>query len=142
MRTSLYADDAAIFVAPAKRDIQNLSSILAHFGEATGLVTNFQKSLVVPIKCQDIDLDDVLDDLPVIRASFPIKYLGLHLSVWSLKRVDFQPLEDKMAGKLVTWDGKNINVAGRGDLVKSMLTSQVIFHTLHRSTYRRVALLP
>jgi hypothetical protein len=33
-----------------------------------------------------------------------------------------------MAGKLVTWDGKNINVAGRGALVKSVLTSQAIFH--------------
>jgi hypothetical protein len=70
----------------------------------------------------------VLGGLPVIRDSFPIKYLGLTLSVWQLKRVDFQPLEDKMAGKLVTWDGKNINAAGRGALVKSVLTSQAIFH--------------
>jgi hypothetical protein len=28
------------------------------------------------------------------------------LLVWKLKRVDFLPLENKMAGKLVTWDGK------------------------------------
>jgi hypothetical protein len=33
-----------------------------------------------------------------------------------------------MAGKLVTWDGKNINTAGRGALIKSVLTSQAIFH--------------
>jgi hypothetical protein len=32
--------------------------------------------------------------------------------------VDFQPLEDKMVGKLVTWDGKNTNAAGCGVLVK------------------------
>jgi hypothetical protein len=32
--------------------------------------------------------------------------------------VDIQPLEDKMVGKLATWDGKNINAAGRGALVK------------------------
>jgi hypothetical protein len=102
MRTSLYANDAEIFVAPMKEDIQNLSSILDIFWEATGLVTNFKKSLVVPIRCQNIALDDVLEGLPVIRASFPIKYLGLPLSVWELKRVDFQPLEDKMDGKLVT----------------------------------------
>jgi hypothetical protein len=54
--------------------------------------------------------------------------LGLPLSIWQLKRVDFQPLEDKMAGKLVPWDGKCINIAGRGALVKSVLTSQTIFH--------------
>jgi hypothetical protein len=33
-----------------------------------------------------------------------------------------------MARKLVTLDGKNINVARHGALVKSMLTSQAIFH--------------
>jgi hypothetical protein len=43
--------------------------------------------------------------------------------------------------KLVTLNGKNINVAGHGALVKSMLTSQVI-STLHRSTFREVALPP
>jgi hypothetical protein len=44
MGTSLYADDADIFVTPLKEEIQNLSSIPAHFGEASGLVTNFQKA--------------------------------------------------------------------------------------------------
>ena len=57
---------------------------------------------LVPIRCLNINLNDVLDGLPMIRASFPIKYLGLPLSVWQLKRVDFQPLEDKKATKLVT----------------------------------------
>jgi hypothetical protein len=127
-RASLYADDAAVFMLPFKEDIKNLSAILDSFGDATGLHTNFQKSSVIPINCHDVDLDDVLGGLSVIRASFPIKYLGLPLSVWELKRVDFQPLEDKMAGKLVTWDGKNINEAGRGALIKSVLTSQAIFH--------------
>ena len=100
----------------------------AYFGKVTGLEINFQKSLVVPIRCQDIDLEEVIGDLPVVRSTFPIKYLGLPLSIWCLKRVDFQPLEDKAAGKLVTWDGKNVNIAGRGALVKHVLTSQAIFH--------------
>jgi hypothetical protein len=33
-----------------------------------------------------------------------------------------------MAGKFVTWNGKNINTAGRGALMKSVITSQAIFH--------------
>jgi hypothetical protein len=40
IRTSLYADDAAIFMAPIKRDINFLASMLHHFGDVTGLVTN------------------------------------------------------------------------------------------------------
>jgi mannosylglycoprotein endo-beta-mannosidase len=42
LRTSLYADDAAVFVAPFKEDIQNLASILNGFGEVTDLCTNIR----------------------------------------------------------------------------------------------------
>jgi hypothetical protein len=42
--------------------------------------------------------------------------------------VDFQHLEDKMAGKIPTWNGKFINMAGRTVLVKSVLASQAIYH--------------
>jgi hypothetical protein len=36
LHTSLYADDAAVFVAPIKSDIANLVAILQSFGEDTG----------------------------------------------------------------------------------------------------------
>jgi hypothetical protein len=49
LRTFLYADDAVIFMAPRKDDMEMLSRILKDFGEVTGLVTNVQKSMVVPI---------------------------------------------------------------------------------------------
>jgi hypothetical protein len=54
--------------------------------------------------------------------------LGLPLSDWQLKKVNFEPLEDKMAMKLVFWDGKNIDATGRRALVKSVLTSQALFN--------------
>ena len=47
LRTSLYADDAAVFLALIKKDVDNLASTLKGFGEVTGLCTNFQKSSVV-----------------------------------------------------------------------------------------------
>jgi hypothetical protein len=104
LRTSLYADDAAIFVAPIKQDVQNFTVILHCFGNVTGLCTNFAKSSVVPITCQNIDLDDVLDGISATRATFPLRHLGLPLSVWCLRCRDFQHLEDKCAEKLPTWN--------------------------------------
>jgi hypothetical protein len=83
---------------------------------------------VVPIRCGNVDLDEVLHGIPAARASFPLRYLGLPLSVWCLRQRDFQSLEDKCAGKLPTWNGKFINVAGRTSLVKSVLASQAIYH--------------
>jgi hypothetical protein len=48
---------------------------------------------------------DILQNMPAMRASFPMKYFGLPLSALRLKCVNFQPLKDKMASKLVTWEG-------------------------------------
>ena len=123
-----YADDAAVFVAPIKEDIANLASILLAFGEVTDICTNFDKSSVVPIRCGAINLDEVLEGIPAARTSFPLCYLGLPLSIWRLKRLDFQHLEDKCAGKLRTWNGRYVATAGRAEFVKSVIASQAIYY--------------
>ena len=82
VRTSLYADDAAVFMAPIKKDIDIFSAILRGFGEVTGLCTNFHKSSVVPIRCNNLNLGHILQSMPATMASFPLRYLGLPLSVW------------------------------------------------------------
>ena len=116
------------FLSIRKReDVSNFATILQKFAQASGLSTNFQKTLVVPIRCEHINLDDVLENFPASRATFPIKYLGLPLSVRRLKRVDYQPLADKAAGRLAGWQGKNVAFTERFILVKSVLTSKSVY---------------
>jgi hypothetical protein len=62
-----------------------------------------------------------------MRSTFPIRYLGLPLTVHRLKRADFQFIEDKLAAKLSTINGNNITMAGRLSLVKSVISSQLIY---------------
>lgn len=81
---------------PSKEDVQAFSDLLHHFGQATGLCTNLQKSQVAPIRCDSLDLDGILDGTPAMRASFPMKYLGLLLTTTRLWRRDLQPLYDKI----------------------------------------------
>jgi hypothetical protein len=111
-----------------KTDVQNLAAILKAFGDVIGLCTNFQKSSVVPIRCGQVDMDDILHGIPVERASFPIKYLGLPLTMGGLKSAHLQPLADKAAAKVPAWNGKYVTTAGRTALVKSVLAAQSIFH--------------
>lgn len=58
---------------------------------------------------------------PVRR--FPCTYLGLPLHNRALRRVDFQPLIDKIGGRLAGWKGRFLNKAGRLSLVNMVLTS-------------------
>jgi len=69
LRTSIYADDAAIFLRPIKEEVTALKHLLQLFGEVTGLRTNIHKSSVVPIRCENLDLDDILCDFPAQRTS-------------------------------------------------------------------------
>ena len=97
---SMYADDAAVFIKPTKKDIDNLAQILIEFGNTTGLHTNINKTTVTPICCASIDLDHLLQALPMARANFPIKYLGLPLTVCRLRKIEFRPLLDKAMAKI------------------------------------------
>jgi hypothetical protein len=81
----------------------------------------------VPIRCGNLNLEDIFEGLPVLISKFPMRYPGLPLSIWQLKRVEFQHVEDKMAGTIPTWDGI-INIIGRTVLAIFVIASQAIFH--------------
>ncbi|WVZ56447.1 hypothetical protein U9M48_006975, partial [Paspalum notatum var. saurae] len=97
LRVSLYADAAAIFINPVREEVTAVHSILAAFSEAS--------AFPCPVK------------------TFPCKYLGLPLSCRALRRVDFQPVLDKLAAKLSAWKGGLLDKAGRLTLVDSVLSS-------------------
>lgn len=121
-----------IFFNPILDNVDTLASILADFGEASGLVTNFTKSLVVPIQCSNVDLDMVLVIFPTVRASFFMPSLGLPLSTHCLRKVEFQFLENTVAAKLPIHIGKHLTVSEWCTWMKFISTSQVscrrLFH--------------
>lgn len=53
-RTTLYADDAILFINPLSRETAAVKAMLHLFGDATGLMTNLAKSSVTPMNCQEI----------------------------------------------------------------------------------------
>lgn len=127
IRASLYADDIAIFLAPNKDDAKFFAETLKHFGEVTGLITNRNKSILAPIRCENLDLTDILQSFPANLSSFPMKYLGLPLLVKRLNRIHFQPLEDKIAAQVAPWLGKHVASPRRAALVQSVLTATTIY---------------
>jgi hypothetical protein len=90
-------------------------------------VTNVTKSAIAPIQCANLNLDEILTNFPATTTPFPIKYLGLPLSLGRLRRVDLQPYIDKAVARLNPWKGKFLNRVGCTALVKSVLSSMPIF---------------
>lgn len=98
-RTSMYADDVAIFLNPVKQEVLTLRSILRAFGDATGLRVNFSKSTVLAINSTSFSVPDIAGPLGAACATFRYKFLGLPLSLRKLRKIDLQPLIDKIFGK-------------------------------------------
>lgn len=86
------------------------------------------KTEIFPIRCTQEIVSNKLRDFPGKISSFPGKYLGLPLHTRKLRRVEVQPLIDKIGKRLPGWKGKMLTLAGRETVVKSVLTSQPIYH--------------
>ena len=100
------------------------------FGDAAGMRTNIQKSGVVPIRCGQAEIDIMQALLPCRMDFFPIKYLGLSLSIKRLTKMQLQPLIDKLAYLLPEWTADLMTRAGRAVHVQSVITSTVIYHAM------------
>lgn len=112
-----------VFLNPNKNEVEVLMRIIEKFGKATELKINVAKSSVSPIKCQEINLEDVLQPFQGQQQTFPITYLGLPLTTGRLRLIHLQPLQDRARAKLASWQGKMMNIAGRRELVRSVLSS-------------------
>jgi hypothetical protein len=60
LRLLLYADNAVIFINPVKEDLGMIMALMLRFDDATGLRINISKSSVAPIRCSQVNLDEVL----------------------------------------------------------------------------------
>ena len=116
-------NDAALFLKPSFEEVTKANEILAVFGTVSGLKVNTMKSAVYPICCDGINLSEVLEHFRCPIRTFPCTYLGLPLHTRKLRRVEFQPLIDKIAARLPAWKGKFLNRAGRLTLVRAVLSS-------------------
>ena len=102
-------------------DLEVVSAILELFGEASGLKINFEKSSVTGIRCGDEQAREVAAFFNCRHMQFPLKYLGLPLSNFKLRRQDILPLIDKFSSKLKGWKPKLLAPAGRVTLTGSVL---------------------
>jgi hypothetical protein len=85
-RISIYADDVALFVKTLVQDLVTVRKILEWFGEASGLLVNYNKSSAVVIRGELEDNMRVKHVLQCTMGSFPSKYLGIPLSTGQLTK--------------------------------------------------------
>lgn len=122
-RVSLYADDLIMLLIPNVGDLRAIKSLLQLFGESSGLFANLDKSTATPIHCDDEDVQRIHGILNCQIQGFPVRYLGVPLSIFKLRKADEQLIIDKIAARIPHWKGNLLRVAGRSALVTATLSA-------------------
>lgn len=104
-RVSLYADDLMVFLSPTPADLNLMKEILSAYEGASGLACNMSKCQIAPIRCQQDDINIIKECFPYMVSDFPLKYLGIPLSVAKLPKTALQPILDKVADRLAVLKG-------------------------------------
>jgi hypothetical protein len=97
---SLYADDLILFLSSVATDLQFFKCILVVFENASGLGCNLGKCQIVLIRCDESQVQLVQQLFPCPITQFPIKYLGLPLSVGKILKAALHALVDQMGDRL------------------------------------------
>jgi hypothetical protein len=101
----------------------DLSSICTGFGS----YHKFHKCAIYLVVCTTLQIEGLLDVIPCEVKDFPCKYLGLPLHTRALRKIDVQPLIDRIASKLSSWKAKFLEYrSGRLTLVNSILMSMLV----------------
>lgn len=103
--------------------------MLAKFGDASGLRTYLQKSCVIPISCEQHQVEEMSATLPCRQAAFPCTYLGLPISNKKLRKADLLAWVEKVGDRLPKWKATLMNMAGRVAWTRFVL-SAVPIHVL------------
>lgn len=129
-RTSLYADDAIIFINPDVQEMKAVHDMLDAFGMASGLRTNYGKSSITPICCGELDMEAIAGELGCPIKHFPCTYLGMPLSDSRITRTDWQPALDKVYGKMKGWKLAHFSMDTRLSLVQQVLSAMLVFQMI------------
>lgn len=127
LRVSLYADDAVVFANPQREEVDAILELLRGSGDASGLLLNPAKSSVAAIRCDNIDLQHALHNFGGQTVSFPIPYVGIPITLGTIRLVHLQFILDRIRARLVGWKGRLLPISGRRVLVRYVLSALPAF---------------
>ncbi|KAJ9538795.1 hypothetical protein OSB04_031528 [Centaurea solstitialis] len=122
-----FADDLFVFTRGDLQSVEVLKRALELFGGWSGLEPSLEKSQVFFANVTPDIQHAILHTLPFAPGTFPIRYLGVHLSPVRLKVADFSGLVTKIKLRIHNWKSKSLSFAGSRQLIISVLQSLQLF---------------
>ncbi|KAL5194445.1 putative ribonuclease H protein [Glycine soja] len=116
-------DDVLLHCRGDEKSIEMILKAFSFFSKSTGLQIN-------PAKCKVFCGGLNYDSIQVVKnftgfeeGTLPVRYLGVPLSCKKLNVHHYLPLVEKIVGRIRHWSSKLLSIAGRIQLVRSIITA-------------------
>ena len=117
----IYADDLMMLSRGDLKSVETLWGSLLHFGEASGLLPNIQKSQIFMAGVEEDIKERITEYTGIPQGMLPIRYLGIPLASEGLRVVHYAPLIEAITTQIGLWTASSLSYAGRLELIKSVL---------------------
>jgi hypothetical protein len=123
----LYADDVLVFCNGRQSNLVALKHLFSRYAMASGQVVNGSKSTLFAGSISQARVHQIAIFLGFTIGTLPFVYLGVPIFKGKPKSIYLQPIADKIKSKLAAWKASLLSIAGRVQLVKSVIQSMLIY---------------
>ncbi|GJW63854.1 hypothetical protein Tco_0115738 [Tanacetum coccineum] len=122
-----FADDLFLFSHGDDKSAKVIMEALNEFKFASGLVPSLPKSTAYFCNVLNYTKIAILQIMPFEEGSLPVKYLGVPLVPSRLVYKDCKELIEKVEGRINDWKNKSLSIAGRLQLIHSVIASLHVY---------------
>lgn len=123
---SLYADDIIVYCKGKQSCLVALKELFQRYALASEQMISASKSIIFSGSIPHARLSQIADFIGFNIGQLPFTYLGVPICKGKPKAIYFQPIADKVRLKLAAWKASLISIAGRVQLVKSVVQGMII----------------
>jgi hypothetical protein len=124
---TFYADDLMIFCKGNLSGLKALKELFDSYAVESGQKINTSKSTIYSGSITHGRLELIVQLLNFKIGSIPFSYLGVPMFKGKPKACHLQPFADKVKLKLSSWKASLLSMAGRVQLIKSVIQSMLIY---------------
>jgi mannosylglycoprotein endo-beta-mannosidase len=124
---SFYADDLMIFCKGSLNGLRHLKELFNIYALESGQVINNSKSTIFSGSITQGRLNLIVQLFNFNLGSLPFNYLGIPIFKGKPKSSVLQPIADRIKLKLSAWKASLLSIAGRVQLVRSVIQSMLTY---------------
>ncbi|XP_024014297.1 uncharacterized protein LOC112088233 [Eutrema salsugineum] len=116
-----FADDLMVFSDGTMRLIEGIVGVFDDFLRMSGLKISVEKSMVYLAGVLDTPRASISQRLAFEFGSLPVWYLGIPLLTKKLQTLDYEPLIDRIRGRVSSCKAQALSFSGRLQLLSSVI---------------------